>query len=241
MAPAPRKIHKTSGPRTERSREKLNAAQQKNILFRGMTVMELSIMFNMQKETVQRRLSGKKVSPIGTRNGTAIYRMRDVAPYLAPPTPEAFINFMKTGRLQDVHPILTKEYWNGYRSKQAAMLADGDLWQTDRVVEIVSELFKLVRMRLLLIPDDIERKTQLSAEVILGITQTVDETLADMKAQITEAFGKRNPNFDDEPGIIRDSELDDKPYDDTFDMPEPEVEYDLDDEEIVEAEDDDDL
>jgi hypothetical protein len=89
---------------------------------------------------------------------------------------------------KDLPKMLTKEFWAGQRSKQDYEEKAGLLWRTEKVVQEMGELFKLVKMSTLLMSDAVERQAELSdrqREIIKTLTHGM---LDDLVKRIEEKF-----------------------------------------------------
>lgn len=176
---------------------------QMNYALAGLTQRELSVMFNKSPGTVAKQLGD--VKPCGRRNGKFIYQIADAAPYLCrPKNAREIAAFMRTARPNDVPSVMTKEFWNGQRSRQAFMLAEGDLWPTDKIIELLSTTFTKLRMGLLLLPDDIERSNFLTDAQVETLRNKVDGILATLAKSLVETFSPDDGEFAIQPGSYHD-------------------------------------
>jgi hypothetical protein len=184
--------------------EQMSDMEQRHALYRGVTISDMEIIFKKDRRTILSRLTG--VKPVGKRGQADIFAIIDVAPHLVKPVGDMG-EFIKKARPQDLPPFLQKEYWNGLRSKQAFMLADGQLWRTERVAEVLSETFKTLRTELLLIPDELERKTALSDSQREEVRALIDVSLENLRVALTEQFNGE-PGAGDGPGVYSGEDAD---------------------------------
>lgn len=202
----------------------MSDTEQRHAMYRGCTISDLEIIFKMDRRTILSRLTDCK--PSGKRGQAETFLIRDVAPYLVKPAGD-MEEFIKRARPQDLSPLLLKEYWNGQRAKQAFLEGEGQLWRTERVFQLFAEAFKSVRTSLLLIPDELERKSALTDVQRDELMALVDTTLNRLREDLTAQFDGE-PSHDDAPGTGNDDP--DAPREDAGDddadfwaTPEPDV------------------
>lgn len=199
------------GQMGDKKLEEMTATEQAHTLYRGATVSDLEVLFRMDRRTIMSRIDS--VKPVGKRRSADIYLIRDVAPYLVKPAGD-MADFIKRARPQDLPPLLQKEFWNGQRARQTFLENEGKLWRTDRVIEVFAEAFKSLRTSLMLIPDELERKTTLSDRQRDEVTILVDGMLTRLRETLVDQFdGEPTPN--DGPGTGYDDNRAER--DDTFD------------------------
>ena len=130
-------------------------------LYKGLNQSQLMKLFRLDNRTIKAKIFESGVKPIGRVYHADIYSVYELAPYLVKPVGdiEAYIKRMDH---HDLPKMLTKEFWAGLRSKQEYEEKAGLLWRTERVVEEVGDLMKLVKMSTLLMLDAVERQTELS-------------------------------------------------------------------------------
>lgn len=159
-------------------------------IYEGLNTTQFQMLFKRDFRTVQRAFYEAGVDgikPVGKRYGADIYAVHDIAPYLVKPKidVEAYIRKMDP---KDLPKILTKEFWAGQRSKQDYEEKAGLLWRTERVVQEMGEVFKLVKMSVLLMSDAVERQTELTdkqREIIKSLTHGM---LDDLVKRIEDKF-----------------------------------------------------
>lgn len=158
-------------------------------LFSGVSVTDLSYLFHMDRRTILMKIG--EVQPCGFNSrGGELYQIDKVAPFLVPPVsnPAQIDEAISRMNPRDLPPILLKEYWNGKRARQRYEEDEGDLWRTDRVVQVVGSAFKTVRMNLLLIPDVLERRNALTDRQREEVRAIIDETLSTMREELVNEF-----------------------------------------------------
>jgi len=192
--------------------EAMTEAEAKHALYRGITVADAEIIFKMDRRTILAKVPWTDLKPSGQRNGRDLFHIRDLAPYLVKPAGD-IEEYIKRMRPQDLPALVSKEYWNGRRAKLAFLESNGDLWRTDKVAEAMSEVIKIVRMGLLLMPDSIDRESPLSVAQRDALQKLIDQALETMRKRIVETFGN---DLSVAPGSGDDETPDE---DDTFYVP----------------------
>lgn len=162
-------------------------------IFEGVNVTQLAVIFRADHRTVVRKLFEGNVKPIAKRGQVDIYSIFDAAPYLCKPAYDVETTIKKMD-YKDLPKALAKEFWAGQRSKQDYEERAGLLWRTEKVVEEVGEVFKLVKMSTLLMNDAVERQSELSERQREIIKQLSHGMLDDLMKRINEKF--RVPEVD---------------------------------------------
>jgi hypothetical protein len=175
------------------------------IIYQGVSLSHLVSIFKMDIRKVKARIA--ELQPIGKRANFPIYSLKDAAAYLVePPYPiEEWIQKMNHA---DLPMLLRKEYWAGMRSRQIYQIAAGDLWPTDRVVDVVSEMLKTVSMSLRLASDRVDREVGLTHTQRELVIRLMDEALANAHAAVEKQLKDRKPV--DGAGPETDSDEDDE-------------------------------
>ena len=181
----------------------LSAQERRQWYSAGATLDEIAIIFRMDRRTIQKRIID--VESCGRRGKMDLFQIADVAPHLVKPVGD-FAEYIRKANPRDLPQLLTKEFWNGVRARQAAMLNEGALWHTPRVLELLSRTFKTLRTRLLLIPDELERKTSLSDPQRVEIKLQIDNALEQMRDDLLSEFGGE-PTPDERPGTLSRADL----------------------------------
>lgn len=166
------------------------------IIYEGVAITTLGEMFGLDHKEVKKRLIGK-VQPVDQKKLT--YRVRDAAPYLVElkTNPEEMIKSLSPSKLP---PALQDAFWKALNSRQKYEENRGDLWRTERVFEVVSGAFKVIRMSLMMFEDTIDQRTALSPEQRRIIRELVDGLMLSLRDKLRDEFTFYTPS-DDEHGI----------------------------------------
>lgn len=157
-------------------------------IYKGVTQDQLMRIFKMDHRTIKKKLFESGVKPVGkSANNADIYAIHEIAPYLVKPVFDVE-TYIKQMNHNDLPKHLTKEFWAGLRSKQDYEERAGHLWRTEKVVEKVGELMKLVKMSTLLMNDAVERQTELTDRQRAIIKELSHGMLADLMTRINENF-----------------------------------------------------
>lgn len=149
--------------------------ESKAMLFEGASLSQLSKLFGKDNRTTALKMHG--VPPIGTRAGSPIYSIKEAARYLATPAYD-IDEFIQRMTIADLPVQVRKEFWAAQRSRQIYEKEAGELWPTDAVVAFLGDLFKTLKMSLLLTRDSVERETELSDRQRQIIRRIIDGCLA---------------------------------------------------------------
>lgn len=156
------------------------------IIYVGANMSQLEALLKTDARTLKAKMVG--ISPVGTRSGTPIYSVADVARKMGKLTAKQVDMAMARLNHKDLPKELTKEYWAGKRSKQIFELQEGDLWPTNKVIEHVSEMVKSIKMEIDLLIDGVERQSELTdrqREIMRGL---IDGVKMNMLTALHEKF-----------------------------------------------------
>lgn len=173
-------------------------------IYQGLNTTQLSRLFNLAPTTVIRRLFENGIKPVGRKGRADLFSVREVAPYLTKPVFDIETAIKKMS-FHDLPKDLSKEFWAGQKTKQDFEERAGHLWRTEKVIEEVGELMKVVKMSTLLMLDGVERQTELSErqrEIIKSLTHGMLDDLVkrieDKFKPAEESHGQRQEAEDEE-------------------------------------------
>lgn len=142
----------------------------------GVSASWLAQMFGADKNTIKKKLAASGIEIVGRRNGGPLYRLADAAPYLVKPKVD-LVAYIKTLRPNDLPPMLNEAYWSAMIKRQKWEENAGELWHTDKVLGVLGELNVLIRNRVTLWSEDVDRNEALSQKQREVITQLSDDLL----------------------------------------------------------------
>ena len=188
--------------KAETVKEGLNALRNNQIdkkseemIFQGCTQSQLVKIFRMDRRDIAAKLAESPITPCGARAGYPIYAIHEVAPYLVKPLYDIETH-LKRMHHNDLPKHLSKEFWAGMRAKQEYQLKEGELWPTEQVIAVMGNVFKRLRMSMLLIQDAVEREHMLTAQQRDKISSLIDGALNDMADDLVEQF--KEPEAEDD-------------------------------------------
>lgn len=161
------------------------------ILYDGANLSQLGELFRMDHRSIVAKIH--KCKPCGTRNGVDIYAVHEVAPYLVKPAYD-IETYIKKMHHNDLPKMLTKEFWAGQRSRQEFEQREGNLWPTERVVEAVGGLMKMVKMSVRLMADAVDRQAELSDRQRQIVKAQGDGMLEELYRTVLDTFSKAPTN-----------------------------------------------
>ncbi len=127
----------------------------------GVTVYWLSQVFGIAADTVRKRLAD--VPPYQIHGRAPRYRIKDVAPYLV--TPKVDIDqVIQNMKSTDLPPLLQKDVWDAKLKRQKWELEAGELWKTEDVIAVLSDVFSIIKSTIQLWPDTVERSVGMEEE-----------------------------------------------------------------------------
>lgn len=129
---------------------------------KGVSVSWLATMFRMDHNTCKKKLVNCPDMGKG-RGGSLVFDLAQAAAYLI--KPKVDLNaFVRSLRPADLPPYLQSEFWEAQNKRQKWEENAGDLWRTDKVVEVFGETFKLMKDTMNLWVDGLERKSGITGE-----------------------------------------------------------------------------
>lgn len=156
----------------------------------GVTIAWLVKHFRMGRPVIERKIRGCP-SVGSTSRGNVLYDLPTVAAYLVKPKRqlEQIIAELKPS---DLPEKLRDSYWAAMLKRQRWEKNAGHLWRTEKVLDVFSEVFKLLRTRLQLLPDDVDRAAGLSAEQRGIVTGVIDEIQDELHRSLNDLAALRS-------------------------------------------------
>jgi hypothetical protein len=128
----------------------------------GVSITWLCTMFRMDRRTCQKRLA--MCPPLRRGVGDApMFDLAQAAAFLVKPK----INigeWVKSLRPADLPPYLQSEFWDAQNKRQKWEENAGELWRTEKVIEVFADVFKHIKETMQQWQDSIERKEGLTGE-----------------------------------------------------------------------------
>lgn len=175
--------------------------EELRILNVGATTHDLAAIFDVSHKTVTRKVPGR-VAPTTPAGQTPVrYAIRDAAPFLCKLDHIDPEEYLKNLTPETLPPKLQKAYWDGLNARQAYEENRGDLWRTQKVVEVLGEVAKPIKMALLMLKEELAQTTVLSAEQSTYLENRVDSMLQQVHDGLVEKFSKYMPSPEDN-GVV---------------------------------------
>lgn len=167
------------------------------LLFEGASISQLGKLFGMDNRTVRSKIHG--VEPVGRRAGYPIWAVKDVAPFLVETQLnvdeiEVVIAYVRKLNHTNLPKMLTKEFWAAMTAKQRFEENAGDLWRTEKVLEVYGDLVKAIRMPLVLALDTVQGEVEMSERQQKIMTAIIDNLLGELSNAVAKQFGPRAAN-----------------------------------------------
>lgn len=161
-------------------------------VFAGVTRTWLADVFGMDPTTVKKRLANCPTK--GKRGQFPVYELRLAAQYLVPPRVNIG-EYLKSMRPNDLPPILQSAYWDAQKKRQDWELNAGELWKTEKVIETLSETFKLIKTSVSLFADTVEQEHGLTEAQRETIGKLTDSLMDDIHNSLVRQHElSRTPN-----------------------------------------------
>lgn len=169
-------------------------ASDNPIIFMGATISELAEMFRMDRKEVRKRISD--LPPKGKRLQSDVWQISDVAARLLrfDDTMTDLVSKVLATHHTDLPKMLSKEYWYGQNQRVNFLQRIGDLWDTAAVVELASEVFKTLRLSMMLASDAVERETGLTDRQRGIIEDIMREALNDAREKLVVSLNTQREN-----------------------------------------------
>lgn len=159
----------------------------RGIIFQGVSVPQLRAIFNLKDEDVMRRLGD--LSPVGTgRQNNPVYNLAQAAARIVRPriTPEAIDAYMRTANPANMPPMVSKHYWEGLRTRERYREEVDELWYTEDVMRLLSETFQTIRATLVLLPDAMRGREDMTEAQFRFVQRLVDDMIEDVRARLVD-------------------------------------------------------
>jgi hypothetical protein len=167
-------------------------AESRGLIFQGASVNQLAAIFKpVKSDEIMRRLGD--LEPVGTgRQGNPIYGLAAAAARIVRPqiTPEAIDAYMRTANHSHLPPMVSKHYWEGLRTRERYREEVDELWFTEDIVRLLSEVFQSVRATLVLLPDLMRARGDMAEPQFRFVQRVVDNAVEDLCARLVDGLAK---------------------------------------------------
>lgn len=182
--------------------------EQRQALFRGFTVTQLSELFHMKRQNVERRLAGVRPAEINDR-GAPIYNLKEAAPKLVDIelTDELIFDAMTKFNPKDFPAFSNKMFWEGMTQRVKYQELAGELWHTADVVAVASTVFQNLRMSLLLLPDELITEGGLNEAQSKIVQKRIDDAIEELNANLVTQLTKPSRDVSRSGPVAENGEL----------------------------------
>jgi hypothetical protein len=158
-------------------------------VYSGVTVGWLSQVFHIDPTTVKRRL--KDCPALHRRKNGFVYDLKVAAPYLLKPVFDVR-EYIKTMKPEELPTKLQDQYWSAMNKKLKWEERAGNLWRSEKVLQVFGEVFQTIKFSLQLWTDNLERATGLTSAQRTLLSGMVDGLQDEIytKLQAVSAKGK---------------------------------------------------
>ena len=163
------------------------ARMQLQDFHRGLPVSTLSSIFRLDPATVKKRLADCPIKE--ARKGGYLYDLAEAAQYLVKPVFNAK-KMLETMKATELPPTLQAAFWDAALKRQKWEENAGDLWRTEKVMEVLAEAFKTIKQTVLLWSDTVGEQTPLTDEQQKIIVALGDALQRDIHAALVLNAGK---------------------------------------------------
>jgi hypothetical protein len=167
-------------------------ATSEPIIFDGATAAQLGQMFRVSGPIVRARLT--RIRPCGKRDGFDIYAVADAATVLTRFDDEELVERVLRLHADELPKALSREFWNGQLAKLTFEERTGELWSSKTVIDLAGDVFKTMRLSLMLLADTLEREADLNPAQRLIIERLVDELLDALRRKLVDGLENRRDN-----------------------------------------------
>lgn len=155
---------------------------------RGVTVPWLSQAFAVPRGQVEAMLRG--CPAIRSNRGSKVYDLRTAAGYLVKPKFD-IATYIKNLDPKDLPEKLKREFWAARLNEQRWRKTAGELWASEDVIALYSELFKLIKSTSLLWEDRVSRADKLSDAQRETLVELKDDLLTQIHNIVEELAAGR--------------------------------------------------
>jgi hypothetical protein len=166
--------------------------ESRAMLYAGASVNQLAEIFRpLRNYEIARRLGD--LEPVGTgRAGNPLYSIAQAAARIIRPqiTPEAVDAYMRTANHAHLPPMVSKFYWEGLRVRAKYMEEADELWYTEDVIRMLSQVFQAIRATLILLPDTLRGREDMTEAQFRFVQRLVDDAIEDTRVRLIAGLVK---------------------------------------------------
>lgn len=157
----------------------------------GVSDRFLEQLFDIDRATLVRRLEGAQSHRVERGQGNTqyhIYDLQEVVQRLAAMDDDALVDVITKMRPEDVPVKLQKDFWAAMATRRKYVEEGGDLWRTERVLTVYSDLLKTVRQQVTLFENNLDQQDALTPAQRRIVVAMTDGLLESMYRATREHF-----------------------------------------------------
>lgn len=164
----------------------------------GGSLTAIADIFDKDVNAVRRIIAQRHIVPRVTPDRRELYAIRDVAPYLVDISEVVDIaEIIKSTSLRKLPPELTKNFWDAANARKKHLEDNGELWRTDAVMEVLMDVFKVIRQSVNQFIDTVADRTEITDKQRRMIVELGDGLLASAREKLIEHFELYEPNAEE--------------------------------------------
>lgn len=163
------------------------SADLNRFIHHGATQHELADLFSLTPKAVQKRIAGK-VQSVSEDRGSPLFPVAECAKYLAAVDESKIEEALANITPQKLPPALQDTFWKAQLARQKFLEQRGDLWNTAKVFEVITEILKELRQGILIFEDTIESETALTEAQRQIIRKMSDSLLNSLNKRLEDNF-----------------------------------------------------
>lgn len=169
-------------------------SEDMHVIKKGVSVQWLANLYDVSRKTVSDKLVGCPI--IGTtRNKGPLYDLRTAAGYLSARKRD-IASIIKSLKEDELPLPMQRKFWQTAKLRTDWEREAGDLWRTDDVLAVFSEVFKTLKNSLTLWVDNLDSESPLSDKqraFLVAAIDTLSEELHETMVELPSR--KRTPNL----------------------------------------------
>lgn len=145
----------------------------------------LAKVLRLNAETVQRRL--RTVTPVGhagSSQNRPLYDFATVVPYLVKPKMDVR-TYLRSLNPADMPTNISKVFWEAERIRNKTLLETGEAWPTEKVLEVMGQVFMMIKDRIPLITEGL-REEGLTDTQLEHLQASCDQFQKDLHEALVE-------------------------------------------------------
>lgn len=166
------------------------------VLHVGLTIAQTAVAFGISQREVKEKVVGKVQPATALHKSPVRYAIKDLAGVLGK-TEFNIEDALRNVQPSKLPPMLQDAFWKAQRNKLAYMEQMGQLWSTERVIEILGDMAKPIRMQILMMQQHVADETELSEDQRVIIQALADKTLERISEEVEKVLKLRPVPFDE--------------------------------------------